>query len=421
MIRTLRVAAAIVAILAAVARPAAAQAPDAVAAPDALATDIFDVWRAFRRKGPPVAEPAWDYRKPMKAFAPVIGAKPSAGALFGVAGNIAFYRGEPAATRISSVVTSLTLSTKGQVAVTDRVTMFANRDRFKLEADHRFQWTSLAAPPLGTSADTEDSPLTDFDFFRLHHSAYYQLRPGLFAGGGIYYDTHINIAPREEDDDGDEAPGSEWETSPFVIYSTANDLPLESQTSFGPSLDLMLDTRDSFINASRGWFAKASYRMSFDGVLGADSSWQKVLLDVRTYRRLAAGGRHTLAGWTYVDAIVGGAAPYFDLPATGLDTYGRSARGYGEGQFRGERLAYGELEYRGTLMKNGLLGMVAFVNATTISNLVEDERLFDSVAVGTGAGLRLLINKRSKTNLCFDVAVGKNGSRGIYLSVQEAF
>jgi hypothetical protein len=72
-------------------------------------------------------------------------------------------------------------------------------------------------------------------------------------------------------------------------------------------------------------------------------------------------------------------------------------------------------------MSNGLIGMVAFVNATTISNLATDERLFDSLAVGAGAGVRLLINKRSRTNLCFDVAVGKHGSRGIYLSVQEAF
>ncbi len=179
-----------------------------------------------------------------------------------------------------------------------------------------------------------------------------------------------------------------------------------AQASVGPSVDLMLDTRDSFINASRGWLAKASYRMSFDGFLGADSSWQKV--QSRRAHLPAArrpSGRHTLAGWMFADAIVGGVAPYFDLPATGLDTYGRSARGYGEGQFRGERLAYGEIEYRGTLMKNGLLGMVAFVNATTISNLAEDERLFDSVAVGAGAGLRLLINKRSKTNLCFDVGV----------------
>ena len=66
------------------------------------------------------------------------------------------------------------------------------------------------------------------------------------------------------------------------------------------------------------------------------------------------------------DLVVEGVAPYFDLPATGLDTYGRSARGYSEGQFRGERLAYGEIEYRGTLMRNGLLGMVAFLNTTTV-------------------------------------------------------
>ena len=210
-------------------------------------------------------------------------------------------------------------------------------------------------------------------------------------------------------------------TSPFVQYSEAHGLPLDAQASAGPSADLLWDTRDSFINAAHGWLAKASYRTSFDGFLGADSSWQRVNLDVRTYQPLSASGRHTLAGWMFADLIVGGVAPYLDLPGTGLDTYGRSARGYSEGEFRGERLAYGEVEYRGTLMRNGLLGMVVFVNATTISNLQQDERLFDSVAIGGGAGLRLLINKRSKTNLCFDVGFGKQGSRGIYLAVQEAF
>ena len=49
------------------------------------------------------------------------------------------------------------------------------------------------------------------------------------------------------------------------------------------------------------------------------------------------------------------------------------------------------------------------------------KELFDSFATGGGAGLRLLINKRSKTNLCFDVGVGKQGSKGVYLAVQEAF
>ena len=404
---------AIVAVLVSVSGAAAQSTP----APEPT-TDIFDVWRAFRKKDQ-AAEPAWDYHKTMKAFAPVIGSKPSSGVLLGVAGNIAFYRGDPATTRISSAVASLTFSSKGQTSLTDRFTIFGRDDRYRLDADHRAQWTSLAAPSLGTSADAGDSVESDFDFFRLHHTAYYHLGRGFYAGAGLYYDNHTNIGPHDEDDEGEAA--AEWAASPFVRYSEAHGLPLDAQASAGPSADLLLDTRDSFINAAHGWLAKASFRTSFDGFLGADASWQRVNLDVRTYRPVAASGRHTLAAWLFADLIVGGVAPYFDLPGTGLDTYGRSARGYSEGQFRGERLAYGEIEYRGTLMKNGLLGMVAFVNATTISNLEQDERLFDSFAIGGGAGLRLLINKRSKTNLCFDFGVGKNGSRGIYLAVQEAF
>jgi outer membrane protein assembly factor BamA len=267
---------------------------------------------------------------------------------------------------------------------------------------------------LGTSADTRTGVDADFDFFRLHHTVYYQLRPRLFAGAGLYFDDHTNIGPKE---------GAEetWATSPFVQYSEAHHLPLDAQVSAGSSVDLLWDSRDTFINPGRGWLAKASYRTLFEGFLGGDSSWQRLSLDVRTYKALASDGRRTLAIWLFADLVVGGVAPYFDLPATGLDTYGRSARGYAEGQFRGERLAYGELEYRGTLTRNGLLGMVAFLNTTTVTNVADDERLFDSFATAGGAGLRLLINKRSKTNLCLDVGFGKQGSKGVYLAVQEAF
>ena len=65
--------------------------------------------------------------------------------------------------------------------------------------------------------------------------------------------------------------------------------------------------------------------------------------------------------------------------------------------------------------------MVAFLNTTTLTNSQSGERLFDRFASAGGAGLRLLINKRSNTNLCLDVGVGKHGSHGVYLAVQEAF
>jgi hypothetical protein len=377
------------------------------------ATDVFDLLRRLRQKEPK-PEAAWDYREPMIAVAPVIGAKPSSGVLLGAAGNVAFYRGRPATTHISSAVASFTVSTKGQVAVTNRFTIYARDDRWRIDGDHRAQWTSLETHALGTSADTRDGIVIDYDFFRLHNTVLYRVRPKLFAGGGLYYDAHVRIGPAEG------AEGA-WAGSPYVDYTETNGLPLDAQAAAGASVDLLWESRDSSISPTGGWLARGSYRTLFEEFLGGDSSWQRVSLDVRTYHALDRDGRHKLAGWFLADLVVGGVAPYFDLPAMGLDMYGRSARGYAEGQFRGERLAYAEIEYRGTLTRNRLLGIVAFLNVTSASNRIEGEQLFDSFATGGGAGLRLLVNKRSRTNLCLDFGVGKQGSRGVYLAVQEAF
>ena len=66
-------------------------------------------------------------------------------------------------------------------------------------------------------------------------------------------------------------------------------------------------------------------------------------------------------------------------------------------------------------------GLVAFVDTETLRNVQTGEKLFDSFASGTGFGARLMLNKRSQTNLCFDIGWGKGGSRAVYFAVQEAF
>ena len=383
-------------------------------APAAETMDVFDLWRKLRHKEAEAQAESWDYRKPMIAFAPVIGAKPSSGVLLGAAGNVAFYRGDPSTTRISSLVASVTFSTKKQTSLTNRFTMFAAENRWRLDGDQRFQWTSLDTYALGTSADTRVGIVGRLRFLQAASHGLLPAASCAVRGRRPVFRQSHRRRPRRRG-------RAAWTESPYVTYSQAHGLPLDSQIAAGTSLDLLWDNRDSFINADRGWLAKASYRTLFDGFLGGDSSWQKLNLDVRTYVSLSRDRRHRIAFWGFADLVVGGVAPYFDLPSTAGDTYGRSARGYAEGQFRGERLAYGEIEYRGTLMRNGLLGMVAFLNTTTVTNLDNDERLFDSFATGGGAGLRLLINKRSKTNLCLDFGFGKQGSKGVYLAVQEVF
>jgi len=151
--------------------PVAAADPAQASAPDALVetTDVFDLLRRLRHKELP-PDAVWDYRKPMKAFAPVIGAKPANGVLLGVAGNVAFYRGEPTTTHISSAIATLTFSTKGQTSLTDRFTIFTRDDRWRIEGDQRAQWTSLETYALGTGADTSVGVQTEFDYFRLHHT-----------------------------------------------------------------------------------------------------------------------------------------------------------------------------------------------------------------------------------------------------------
>jgi surface antigen Omp85-like protein len=376
--------------------------------------DVTDLIRKLRKKDPPPSQPESDSRKSMRAIAPVIGTKPSSGVIFGVAGNVAFFRGDPATTHISSSVVSVTGTTRKQAGIKEQTTMFGRDDRWRYEGDHRFQWTSQETFGLGTNAPDAAGELVRFDAYRLYQSAYFRVRSHLYVGGGLHFDSHTDVGP----DDDNEEP---WTESPYYVYSIANDLPIDTQISAGPGLDIVWDSRDSFINSDRGWLARASYRAFFDGFLGGDSDWEKVTLDLRTYVPLSSDRRYKFAVWAYTDLVVDGVAPYFDLPSTAGDSYGRSGRGYAEGRFRGEKLAFVELEYRAPLLRNNLLGMVAFVNTTTISNRQSGERLFDNFAPGGGAGLRLLLNKRSKTNVAFDVGFGKEGSRGIYLTVQEAF
>ena len=396
--------------------PAAGQHPKQTAEPGEDDVDVLDVLGKLRHREESVDAPdePWDPGKPMLAVAPIIGYKPSTGTVIGAASQLAVYFGDPQTTRISSAVMSLTFSSKKQTSITARFGTFTRDDVLRVEGDNRFQWTSQDSYGLGTSTSPSDSVNARFNYFRIFETVFYELREGLFAGVGAHYSAHTDIRPGQGAD-------AAWNDSTFVEYSQRNGFDASSQTSAGVSLNLLVDTRDNPINASRGWLASASYRPFFKHVLGGDSTWQELLLDVRAFKRVSQRRRHTLAVWLYGDFVTNGTAPYFDLPTIGMDTYGRSGRGYVEGRFRGERLLYGEVEYRATLTRNGLLGMVAFASTSTYSNLQNDERLFDSFAPAGGAGLRLLFNKRSRANLCLDVAWGQQGSRGVYLALQEAF
>jgi len=355
-----------------------------------------------------------DYRKLVWLRVPFIAASPATGLLMGGSAEVTFFRGDPVGTHASTLVAAAAASLSGQFATSARVNFYTAGNRWFIFGDNRLERSSQRSYGLGTSSAPANQFTTSYAFPKVYDVAFRRVYKGLYAGVGLHVSAHTGIEPAG-------TPGGGETNSPFASYSRAHGFDQQSQVSAGTSVDGLYDGRDSSVNARRGMLVTASYRSFSKNFLGGDSDWQQLYVDVRAYRPLAGSTRHTLAAWAYGDMVTGGVAPYFDLPSTGSDLQGRSGRGYAAGRFRGEKLVYAEAEYRGTLTRNGLVGVVAFANMTTVSNRQSGETLFRSVAPGAGVGLRLLVDKLSRTRVSLDVGFGRQGSRGIYLALQEAF
>jgi outer membrane protein assembly factor BamA len=394
-------------------QPAAQASPEPVALPT---LDLLQIIRHLGHEAPP-SEPATgppDYKKPVLTIAPTIGYNPANGFSLGLGASAAFYRGDPATTHISAALTGLRVTTKDQVVFNTRSNIFGQDDRWNFVSDTRLNWTSQDTYGLGTNTSSDQGVNVKYNYLRLFETGYKQLRRHLFAGAGLLYSGYTDIRPNPSKPEG-------FAESPFVQRSNEFGFDTTAQTSAGTSLNALVDSRDSSINASRGVYVDLRYEMYFADFLGGSSTWQRAHGDFRKYVRLSTDARQRLAFWAFGDFVTGGVAPYFDLATTAGDTYSRSGRGYTQGRFRGERMVYGEVEYRWTITKNGLLGVVAFLNTETLSSEETGEKLFDSFATGAGGGLRVMLSKRSKTNLAIDFGQGKDGSRGLYVGVREAF
>jgi len=205
------------------------------------------------------------------------------------------------------------------------------------------------------------------------------------------------------------------------VYNKFYGFDLARYYSSAINLNLVYDTRDNMINPYKGIYALLSYRGGLK-LLGNKQNSSFYEVEFRGYQPLSNRiPRHVIAFWLLGNFAPEGEFPYLMLPATGYDQRGRSGRGYIQGRYRGNNLVYGETEYRFPLSKTGsAFGGVLFVNATTTDNPVKGHHLFDAVKPGYGFGLRIMADKRSRTNLSIDFGFGDN-SVGFYLAASETF
>jgi outer membrane protein assembly factor BamA len=363
---------------------------------------------------------------------PIIGSNPATGFMIGVGGQYAFK--VPGSTLYSAFMGSVQLTTKSQMLFLLKNNIYTKNNRFFLSGDWRFQIYSQDTWGLGTNSPeggivdyqynilgletTRDSlaqPMK-FNFARLYQSVNIKLTKGFYGGIGYNYDGYFKIV----DEKLNLNPGDSLITSHYG-YNTYYGFRTDQYYSSALNMNLIYDTRDNMINAYKGIYAMLSWRGGMK-ILGNKYTTNLFSLEWRSFHPLSKSNpRHLLAFWLMGNFSRAGEFPYMILPATAYDQRGRSARGYTQGRFRGDNLIYGEAEYRFPLSKpGGVLGGVLFVNATTADNKMRDLKLFDSIKPGYGLGLRIMADKRSRTNLCVDYGFG-NRSSGFYLAASETF
>jgi outer membrane protein assembly factor BamA len=164
----------------------------------------------------------------------------------GRSGSIAGCGSAPKTTRISSIVASVTATTKEQVLVNAKINSSALDNRRRFEGDNRLYWTSQKTYGLGTDTPEDAAVDQKYDYFRFYETYYAKVARNSYLGGGFLYSNHRDVRPADAEAD------AAWPTSPYVTYSEKCGFDPDAQTSAGLSLNALFDSRDSAINPGRG-------------------------------------------------------------------------------------------------------------------------------------------------------------------------
>ena len=391
--------------------------------------ELGDIIRAARNK-PAIVDTT---KSGSVLLLPIIGSNPATGFMIGVGGQYAFRRAG-ADTKYSLISGSAQFTTKKQTLFLLKNNIYTKNNNIFFTGDWRFLIFSQSTYGLGTNApeggildyqynlgglETTDDSLTQplkFNFLRIYQSASFRVTEGFYLGVGYNLDSYFNI----EDEKLRLNPGDSLITSHYG-YNKYYGFETDSYYSSALNVNLISDTRDNMINPFKGHFLLLSWRGALKA-LGNKTNSSFFHVEWRSFHPLSPKNpRHLLAFWVMGDFSPEGEFPYLILPSTAYDQRSRSARGYTQGRYRGNNLVYGEAEYRFPLSScGGVWGGVLFVNATTASSPLGRMELFESVKPGYGLGFRVMVDKKTRTNLAIDIGFGDK-STGFYLAASETF
>ncbi|MBE7169632.1 MAG: hypothetical protein INR73_03535 [Williamsia sp.] len=369
--------------------------PDSVAEKDLI--DVLSEWR----KKPVSKENKTITAKPSFTVVPAVGYTLQSKLVGSLTGNAVFHYNEANISTISAIAGYSQLK---QFTMPLESNIWIKQNKLNLVGDFRFYKYPQSTFGLGSGSSVKNEDPMSYSFFRFYEIVLTPVAGNLFAGAGYIFDDHWNIR---------EKGLANGHPSDYALYGKA-----AHTISSGITLNSVFEKRNNPINPSKGSYINLQYRSSW-AALANTTKWQSLIIDMRKYFQFPGRSQNVLALWSYNWLIVKGKPPYLDLPSNSWDSYSSTGRGYIQGRFRGAQMIDAEAEYRFRITRNGLFGAVVFANAESFSALQGSR--FQAVQPGAGAGLRIKLNKVSKTNISIDYGFGNQGSHGLFVNMGELF
>ncbi|MBB5437522.1 hypothetical protein HDC92_001194 [Pedobacter sp. AK017] len=383
--------------------------------------DIGDLFNSIFHPKRKSTNPA---KKSAVTIIPNFAYNPSIGAQIGIKAVAGKILGKDPHTLMSIAATSASITTKGIIYFYLNHNVYTPGNKWNLQGSLVAAKTVLPDFGLGigkaATGSEADMILSNpgrkpyvlhAEYYNFREKIYKQVQPNLFLGAGVSFEIRRKIEDRANTSNA---------LTPYNIYSDKYGFNRDHYQSNGLLFNLQYTTRDNQNRAYKGIYVDAGIRLN-QTWMGSSKSAMQITTDFRKYWSLSSSNpEHVIAFWNWGSYLINGALPYLELPGTGRDTYFRSGRGYTVTYFKGPQYFYSELEYRFPITRNKFISGVAFGNIQTANDDL-GTALFQEWQPGGGAGLRVLFNKATRTNLCLDYAFGKYGSKGFFLGLTEAF
>jgi hypothetical protein len=355
---------------------------------------------------------------------PNVAANPTIGAQLGIKAVAGKRLGNDPNTFLSVGATSASITSKGIIY------FYINHNIFTPGNKWNFQGNLVAAKTvapdygLGIGRDFLGGSATDkiladptHEVYSIH-SMYYDAREkvykevakDLFLGAGLDFAIRRNITNKDTVNN----------ATPSSVYNNQHGFPQDHYSANGFLFDAEYISRDNPNRAYKGIFADIGIRANQTWI-GSTKNAVQVTTDFRKYFSLSdRNPEEVIALWNWGSYLLSGNIPYLELPGTGRDGTFRSGRGYTSQYFKSTEFNDSEAEYRFPILANKFISGVTFVNMQT-GNDEQGTKIFQVFQPGYGAGLRVLFNKATRTNLALDYAFGRFGNRGFFLNLNEAF